>query len=168
MINLDDEKDQMAFDFMGNAYLVIPRSILERALSPEEQERQAGMLHLALLAKCYHSDGTVLLSGGKVPCRRGEFVGSLRNLAKLAHICPTSVYRQVARLVDQKLIIMNRIPGGSRVKVCGYDLLSPLREKENQPSSYPSKEKISAALLAEAEKKAGRDRTQGFPEIPFF
>ncbi|MBB4621111.1 hypothetical protein [Parabacteroides faecis] len=66
------ENESVALDYMGKAFIKIPRSIMDRLDSTRLVERQMARLHLCLFGLCYHTDGYVMLDNRKVSCRRGN------------------------------------------------------------------------------------------------
>ena len=114
------ENESVALDYLGNAFIKIPRSIIDRLNSVRLVERQMARLHLCLFGLCYHTDGYVMLDNRKVYCRRGEYVGTQRRLAEVAGINPGSLSRLIDKMVKLQLISVTHIPGGSRIWVKGY------------------------------------------------
>ena len=105
------ENESVALDYLGNAFIKIPRSIIDRLNSVRLVERQMARLHLCLFGLCYHTDGYVMLDNRKVYCRRGEYVGTQRRLAEVAGINPGSLSRLIDKMVKLQLISVTHIPG---------------------------------------------------------
>ena len=68
--------ENQAIDLMGLSYVKIPRYTLNLIKNPAT--RQLGQLHL-LLFDIFFADGCANLNGRKVPCKRGEYVGTHSN-----------------------------------------------------------------------------------------
>ena len=66
---------------MGLPYVKIPRYTLNLLKCPAT--RQLGQLHILLFDICFFADGYAKLNGRKVPCKRGEYVGTQQELADL-------------------------------------------------------------------------------------
>ena len=136
------ENESVALDYLGNAFIKIPRSIIDRLNSVRLVERQMARLHLCLFGLCYHTDGYVMLNNRKVYCRRGEYVGTQRRLAEVAGINPGSLSRLIDKMVKLQLISVTHIPGGSRIQ----------ESKETQKNASNTN---AATQMAEAERNMG-------------
>ena len=147
------ENESVALDYLGNAFIKIPRSIIDRLNSVRLVERQMARLHLCLFGLCYHTDGYVMLDKRKVYCRRGEYVGTQRRLAEVAGINPGSLSRLIDKMVKLQLISVTHIPGGSRIWVKGYAAFTWIQEsKETQKNASNTN---ASAQMAEAERNMG-------------
>lgn len=147
------ENESVALDYLGNAFIKIPRSIIDRLNSVRLVERQMARLHLCLFGLCYHTDGYVMLNNRKVYCRRGEYVGTQRRLAEVAGINPGSLSRLIDKMVKLQLISVTHIPGGSRILVKGYTTFTWIQESKETQKSTPATD--AAAQMAEAERNMG-------------
>ena len=105
------ENEKNASSIFGSAFLTVPRFILDQLFSENLPVRQGGWLHLLLFAGCFYADGHVRLNDRMVSCRKGEFVGTQAQLARLSGINVSTVNRLLRQMADKKLITMNRIPG---------------------------------------------------------
>lgn len=127
------EKEKITMDYLRGSYLRIPRKVINRMLIGTPAERQVGWLHFSLISLSFHTDGFVYLTGKrKVPCAKGEYVGSYRDLEELTGISRCTIGRLLQQLADECLIEVTRMKGGTRIRVCGYDWLTdPKREETN-------------------------------------
>lgn len=98
--------------------------------------------------------GMVRLNDRMVSCRKGEFVGTQAQLARLSGINVSTVNRLLRQMADKKLITMNRIPGGTRIRVNGYVNFTAAPEK-------PKVEENTLADQLKAAKKPIRRETNG-------
>lgn len=113
--------EKLAIDLMGLPYVKIPRYTLDLLKCPAT--RQLGQLHLLLFDICFFADGYTDLNGRKVPCKRGEYVGTQQELADLSGINIGSISRLIRKLEALHLISVTKIQGGSLIKVHGYTSL---------------------------------------------
>ena len=113
--------EKLAIDLMGLPYVKIPRYTLDLLNCPAP--RQLGHLHLLLFDICFFADGYTDLNGRKVPCKRGEYVGTQQELADLSGINIGSINRLIRKLEALHLISVTKIQGGSLIKVHGYTSL---------------------------------------------
>ena len=138
------ENEKNASDIFGSAFLTVPRFILDQLFSENLPVRQGGWLYLLLFAGCFYADGHVRLNDRMVSCRKGEFVGTQAQLARLSGINVSTVNRLLRQMADKKLITMNRIPGGTRIRVNGYV----------NCTAAPEKPKVEENTLADQLKAA--------------
>lgn len=150
------ENEKIALDYLGKSFVKIPRSIMDRLDSSHLAERQMARLHVCLFGLCYHTDGHATLDNRKVVCRRGEYVGTQLRLAEIAGISTGSLSRLISKMVKLQLICVNHIPGGSRIRVNGYDAFTWVPEAKDITQNVPATD--AAAQMAEAEKKMGGRR----------
>lgn len=147
------ENEKIALDYLGKAFIKIPRSMMDHLDSVRLVERQMARLHLCLFGLCYHTDGYAMLNNRKVSCRRGEYVGTQLRLSEITGIRPGSLSRLIDKLVKLQLISVTHIPGGSRILVKGYDVFTRIQESKETPKNAPATD--AAAQMAEAEKNMG-------------
>lgn len=150
------ENEMVALDYLGKSFIKIPRSIVDRLSSISLVEQQMARLHLCLFGVCFHTDGHVVLDNRRVVCRRGEYVGTQIRLAEMAGISVGSLSRLLKKMKQLQLIAVDHIPGGSRIRVNGYDAFTWVPEKRNPVQHVP--EVGAAVQMAEAEKKMGGRR----------
>lgn len=140
------ENEQVTVDYFGKAYLKVPRTILNQLHAKSVLVRQQGQLHLLLFAKCFFIDGYVELNGEQVSCRKGEYVGTQAELARLSGIHASTVNILLHKMVDAKLLTLTRIPGGSRIRVNGYvDFTTVPEEKEAKAKELTLADQLEAA-----------------------
>lgn len=147
------ENESVALDYLGKAFIKVPRSIMDRLNSLRLVERQMARLHLCLFGLCYHTDGYVMLDNHKVSCRRGEYVGTQLRLAEVAGISPGSLSRLIDKMVKLQLISVTHIPGGSRILVKGYTTFTWIQESKETQKNTPATD--AATQMAEAERNMG-------------
>lgn len=140
--------EKLAIDLMGLPYVKIPRYTLSLLKCPAT--RQLGQLHLLLFDICFFADGYAKLNGRKVPCKRGEYVGTQQELADLSGINIGSINRLVRKLEALHLISVTKIQGGSLIKVHGYtSLIAAPEAKDASPKE--NEKRTGCDLFAEAE-----------------
>ena len=88
------ENEKNASSIFGSAFLTVPRFILDQLFSENLPVRQGGWLYLLLFAGCFYADGHVRLNDRMVSCRKGEFVGTQAQLARLSGINVSTVNRK--------------------------------------------------------------------------
>lgn len=126
--------ERLAINVLGLSYVKIPRFSLDLLTCPDT--RQLGLLHIMLFEICFFKDGYVKMKDRKVPCKRGEYVGTQQQLADLSGISIGSINRLIRKLEAMHLISVTKIQGGSLIKVHGYTTL--IAEKEVQDTSSKS------------------------------
>lgn len=104
----------------NRSFIRFPRTIVKRLYHPEEHMRQSGWLYFTLIVHCYHSNGDVVFRGKRTYCPSGEYIGSRSCLSRLTHLSPSTVARLLQRLEDEKLIEVETIGVGSRIRIVGY------------------------------------------------
>ncbi|WP_321571458.1 hypothetical protein [Parabacteroides goldsteinii] len=139
--------EKLAIDLMGLPYVKIPRYTLNLLKCPAT--RQLGQLHILLFDICFFADGYAKLNGRKVPCKRGEYVGTQQELADLSGINIGSINLEALHLIS-----VSKIQGGSLIKVHGYtSLIAP---PETKDASQKENEKQSIGnIFTEAERLYG-------------
>lgn len=147
------ENESVALDYLGKAFIKVPRSIMDRLNSLRLVERQMARLHLCLFGLCYHTDGYVMLDNHKVSCRRGEYVGTQLRLAEVAGISPGSLSRLIDKMVKLQLISVTHILGGSRILVKGYTTFTWIQESKETQKNTPATD--AATQMAAAERNMG-------------
>lgn len=131
--------EKLAINLMGLPYVKIPRFTLKLIERPAT--RQLGHLHITLFDVCFFKDGYVEMKGRKVPCKRGEYIGTQQQLADLSGISIGSINRLLRRLEAIHLISVTKIQGGSLIKVHGYTTLIAAPEIEETSSKGASSKK---------------------------
>lgn len=152
------ENEKNASTVFGSAFLTVPRFILDQLFSENLPVRQKGWLHLLLFAGCFYADGHVRLNDRVVSCRKGEYVGTQVALARLSGINVSTVNRLLRQMADKKLIVMNRIPGGIRIRVNGYVNFTTASE-----TMAAKKETLADQLEAARRQFGGRQMDDGTP-----
>lgn len=165
MKDLNGIRDARALKWMGNAFIKIPWTIVKQIFGNGEEERLTGILHLALICLCYHTDGYVAVRKEKIPCARGEYVGSYRKLSRKTGISFGTVSRLLEKLESRGLVEISLVKGGSRVRVCGYSqfMLNPEATKEEVKAKTP--EEAHAEEVKKLRKEPVSDASN---EINFF
>ncbi|MDR1880470.1 MAG: hypothetical protein LBQ78_06015 [Tannerellaceae bacterium] len=122
----------------GNAYLCVPRNLLKAALNGQQEAR----VHLVLFLYCNYADGEVLFGKRMVSCRRGEWIGTYRQLAELAGVHLSITGKLLQKLADKKLINITRIEGGTSIYLNGYDEFTS-KEGKKERQKKEKKPKLS-------------------------
>ena len=152
LVEFRSVNEKLAIDLMGLPYVKSPRYTLNLLKCPAT--RQLGQLHILLFDICFFADGYAKLNGRKVPCKRGEYVGTQQELADLSGINIGSINRLIRKLEALHLISVSKIQGGSLIKVHGYtSLIAP---PETKDASQKENEKQSIGnIFTEAERLYG-------------
>ncbi|WFE84256.1 MULTISPECIES: helix-turn-helix domain-containing protein [Parabacteroides] len=145
--------ENQAIDLMGLSYVKIPRYTLNLIKNPAT--RQLGQLHLLLFDICFFADGCANLNGRKVPCKRGEYVGTQQQLADMSGINIGSINRLIRKLEAMHLISVTKIQGGSLIKVHGYTSLIDVPEVKKYSQKKKGKQEVVVDLFAEARRLYG-------------
>lgn len=145
--------EKQAIDLMGLPYVKIPRYTLDLLKSPTT--RQLGQLHLLLFDICFFADGYACLNGRKVPCKRGEYVGTQQQLADLSGINIGSVNRLIRKLEAMNLISVTKIQGGSLIKVHGYTSLIAAPEIKESSQKKKGQQEVNFDFFGDARKLYG-------------
>ncbi|WP_304248521.1 helix-turn-helix domain-containing protein [Parabacteroides gordonii] len=145
--------EKQAIDLMGLPYVKIPRYTLDLLKSPAT--RQLGQLHLLLFDICFFVDGYACLNGRKVPCKRGEYVGTQQQLADLSGINIGSVNRLIRKLEAMNLISVTKIQGGSLIKVHGYTSLIAAPEIKESSQKKKGQQEVNFDFFGDARKLYG-------------
>lgn len=146
--------EKQAIDMMGLPYVKIPRYTLDLMKNPAT--RQLGQLHLLLFDVCFFADGCAKLNGQKVPCKRGEYVGTQQQLADLSGISIGSINRLIRKLEAMHLISVTKIQGGSLIKVHGYTSLIGAPEIKGSSLKKKGQQEVNLDIFGEARKLYGR------------
>lgn len=123
-MNKDLQNSSRVTDFLGKAFVKMPRKLLNLSLHPEKKKRQLACMYIALITLSFFRDGTVMLGKNKHVCRRGEYVGTHSELARFTAISLGSVGYYLKMLEMDKLIVLNVVKGGTRIGIFNYDLFS--------------------------------------------
>lgn len=128
MVNLEKDeekkKTKAALSILGNAYIVVPRSIFADLYGSDKEEREAAWLYLLLLVQCNYEDRPVMLNGIMYNARRGEYIGTYRRLSEMARIPFGSIRRLINFLVKKGLIDSTKLSAGLRIFLYGYHELT--------------------------------------------
>ena len=123
-MNKELQNSSQATDFLGKAFIKMPRKLLNLSLHPEKKKCQLARIYMALITLSFFRDGIVMLGKNKHVCRRGEYVGTYLELARFTTISLGSVGYYLKILEMEKLIVLNAVKGGTRIGICHYDLFS--------------------------------------------
>lgn len=152
-MNKDHQDCNQVTDFLGKAFIKMPRKLLNMSIHPQKKKRRLALMYMALITLSFFRDGIVTLGKNKHVCRRGEYVGTYWELARFTAISLGSVSYYLKILEMEKLIVLNAVKGGTRIGICNYDLFS---------GSESDKDSGQAALTEEVGyKMAAVERTIG-------
>lgn len=162
------EKEKIAIDYLTGAYIKMPRRIFLQMISKSVSERRTGWFHLLLIGLCYHTDGHVTLKNCKISCRRGEYVGSYQHLSEVSGFSINSTRRIINKLTSKGLIDVMRVEGGTRIRVCGYQVIAEAQQTD--PGKPFASSPKTPAQLSEASKSLimRKEDADMNPEIQFF
>lgn len=156
MLNYCAENEKIAAEYLGVAYLKVPRVILDQLVSESTSVRQQGLLHFVLFASCYYGDSIVVYKGNVVKCFVGDYVGTQAKLAEMSGIHLTTVGHLLRRMVDKKLICMTRIPGGCKIHLYGYAAFTAAREVVLAKAAGKEPKNLGDELEKAKDKLGGR------------
>lgn len=164
------EHERVALEYMGHSFVKVPRVLYNKTLIPEKEERMLAWLHLVLFISCNFDDRVVKLGNCQVVSYRGEYVGTYRELSRLSGIPFGSISRLLEKLEKRELVEIVRVPGGSVIRVNGYDKFCFASEKEyklrdtakTSRTNEAKQAEDAAARLSEAEAKIG-GRSKQYP-----
>lgn len=60
-MNKDLQNSSRVTDFLGKAFVKMPRKLLNLSLHPEKKKRQLACMYMALITLSFFRDGTVML-----------------------------------------------------------------------------------------------------------
>ncbi len=129
--------------------------------SEKLETRRRGTLLAFLFGNCYFENGYAELNGRTVRCGRGEYVGSQREIADLLGMKSSTANRILHSLAEDRLIAIETVEGGSRIRVLGYGKVTSPREfakRKTTPKSEKTTKTAEERLVEEKElrKKLGR------------
>lgn len=155
------EKELFALNFLGKAFIKLPRMLVTQMFGRKEPERSLSRMHLTLFCLCNHTEKIVHIGNYSIKCPRGEYAGTYRTLALLSGLSLGTVGRLLAKLQEMELIDIRKVPGGSLIRVYGYDDFT----YPSAPAGTPATGKDTktgatdaAAQMRAAEKKIGGRR----------
>lgn len=122
--------------YVDKPFIILPRLVFTRLYADDEMERLIGRMYLTLLLQAYHTDGVALVGENEIPCRKGEYFGSLRCLSDLMRVSYSTVHRLLKRLVEEGLISITKSVFGTHITVIGYAEITrstSVKEKEMTP-----------------------------------
>jgi DNA-binding MarR family transcriptional regulator len=133
-------KEKFVLNAWGKSFIKLPRRLVFSKLCSSGKERNLNALHLTLLCICYYSDGEVIVNGEVIICRRGEWIGTLSELASFTGMSRPTVQRLLKTLSERNLIETTRMKQGMRIYLYGYDEFTRCgkkAEKEKKPEMTP-------------------------------
>jgi hypothetical protein len=110
-----------------NAYLKVPRRVLNALYFGKGGRERLALLYLYLMLCCNFKEGSRLVNGQDLFCRRAEYIGDYQELADQLQWPYSTVRKQMLLLEKKKLLEISRLPRGIRV------YLPP----SNSPKSLP-------------------------------
>ena len=116
-MNKDLQNSSQVTDFLGKAFIKMPRKLLNLSLHPEKKKCQLARIYMALITLSFFRDGIVMLG-------KNKHVGTYLELARFTAISLGSVGYYLKILEMEKLIVLNAVKGGTRIGICNYDLFS--------------------------------------------
>lgn len=152
--------DSTALKYFGNAYLKIPRVIIEQMFSSEKNVRTTARVHWLLFVSCNYADGYVRINGKREFCMRGEYMSSYAEIASMLEISDRTVRRCIEKLVGQSFVEVTRCNTYISFKVCGYETFTAKEEPkaivekdEEKPNpAVKSKKEVLAERRAEEDE----------------
>jgi DNA-binding MarR family transcriptional regulator len=136
--------------YYGKGFIVIPRNLIVRICSDDDAERTKAWILLCLFHLSFFADGKVMLGDLSFECRRGEWIGTHRQLAKLSHIPSGNIARLLKQLAGQGLITLTRLPGGTRICLLDYDAYAAKGEEKARKKKEPEKSAFQCMLEGDA------------------
>ena len=162
----------------GNGFVTMPRIIFDWMFGPDLATRQKGLLALFLWERCHYADSNITINGGHVvKCKRGEYIGTHREIAKkmgatvkgVKIMNESAVKSNLDKLKKEGLIEVERVnidnkTYASRIRVLGYD-------RYNKPPSDSSAAKQKPCVVppvgqtSPPEKKSGEAEGDWFDKL---
>lgn len=146
------ERVECKLESLGKSFVKMPRKVLAMSFSHQKNDRMYARIFMALVSMCYFKEGVVKLGKYVYICRRGEYLGSYRELANRTDVSFGSIGYYLKALSDDGLIEYEPVAGGSRIKVCNYDFFSGYLTKVSENDADGQ---AAALALATAEKAMG-------------
>lgn len=138
------KKDRVA-GFLGQSFVRIPRKVFTMFLHGKGREKSIGLVYLTLISEVYFAEGCVSLQSKAYKCRRGEYVGTYKQLMECAGVSLATVRRGLKWLKQEGLIEINQLLDGSSISVCAYDFIVGERLKGDKGKDDSGFEALEAA-----------------------
>jgi len=122
MKELDKNKQDPTnvFEKLGHAFIKIPRRIMSPLFYGTVNDRKLAMLYLTLFYHCAFKEETVTFAKKFVRCQKGQWIGSMEQLAELTASKRDHVRYLLEKLNKDKRICVEKIFRGMRITVLGY------------------------------------------------
>lgn len=141
--------EEKAYNYLGEVYVKIPRSILNQLYHPDEWQQKIGRLYLFLYGRCAFQANTVKVGKYPVSCDRGEYAGSYRSLSEYTGVPLTTVHRILDHLEKHGLIRREKIAGGTRIYLYGYDRYNSTTTRKDTSADISARRAEGLAMLEE-------------------
>jgi hypothetical protein len=145
------EKEKVVLSAWGKPYIRVPRFLINYMLRSKGDDRQAAILHLLLMTLCNFSDTKRVINHKEELCRRGEYVGTYRELSDHLGLYYKKVRWLLDKLAESNWIEITPIVKGIRVYLYGYDAFTRSCASETKKKE---REKTPEEAYAEWYKKA--------------
>lgn len=157
MVIYRTENEKTMADYLGVAYLKVPRIILEQLVNENSLVRKQGLLHLVLFASCSYVDKTVTMDRRQVNCLVGDYVGTQAELAQRTGFHVTVVGRILRGMESRGLISVTRLRCGCKIHLYGYAAFTAAQEAiATKAAAREAAGKDPASLAAELEEAKKR------------
>ena len=82
-------------------FLCVPNYWLDDFYSDEPERRNKARIYLCLLEHVYFADGEIVVNGQRMPCRKGEWVTTYRQLEQKTGVARTTISRLIKLLAEE-------------------------------------------------------------------
>ena len=82
-------------------FLCVPNYWLDDFYSDEPERRNKARIYLCLLKHVYFADGEIVVNGQRMPCRKGEWVTTYRQLEQKTGVARTTISRLIKLLAEE-------------------------------------------------------------------
>lgn len=129
-------------------FLRVPNELLDDLYSDDPVLRKKARVYLCLLRHAFFVDGVITLSRKKIPCRRGEWITTLRQLEEKTEVPKTLVSRLLAKLADEGCIRVRRLGRFTQVQLLHFDepVVAKAAKSTDGPKSPPAASPATSPL----------------------
>jgi hypothetical protein len=127
-----NDKEKLALSAWGKPYIRVPRFLIDYVLRSDGVNQQAAILHLLLMSLCNFAASTTIINHKEVACKRGEYVGTYRELSGYLGLRYERIRRLLDKLVAQNWIEVTPMSKGIRIYLYGYDAFTRSSAQERK------------------------------------
>lgn len=143
------------FNSLEGGFLKMPREVLNEMIDCRIASHNKHLIFTAILVKAYFVDGKVRFNNQYFVCRRGEYVGSYKELSEILGLSPSCIGRYIRRLQQEGLLSVVRGQNSIKIIINNYDeicgVTSQIKAGNN---AKPSKKSSNASSKSNAKGEA--------------